>query len=264
MKYIFFLILLIPLNVSAQIDFEKIKSDYQITGSVTLYDLKEDHWIFSDEQDSKTGTLPASTFKIMNSLIALETGVVKDEHELIKWVGIQNVDTVYYGYRPDIYKDMDLTEALAKSAVWVHLELAKKIGREKYKHYLTKCNYGNLDFSEKGIDFWNFGSFAITPVEQIKFIKKLYEGKLPFSKRTMDIVKKIMLTETGKDYQIRAKTGMGVKPGETFGWWVGYVERNNNVYFFATRIRTVSYSMEFAQKRKDVTKAVLKQLHVLE
>ncbi len=265
MKHVFLLLIFLPWTILAQSDVTALFKQNGVGGSCTVYDLQKNKWIYSNEADSRIATLPASTFKIINSLIALEEGVVKDEYELVPWVGIQQVDTVHYGYRPDIYRDMNLADALSNSAVWVHLELAKKIGREKYKRYLTLCGYGNLDFSEKGTDFWNFGSFAITPVEQINFVRKLYEDKLPFSKRTMAIVKKIMLTESGEGYSIRAKTGMGILADQTIGWWVGYVEKENNVYFFATRLRnpTTKFSVQFAQQRKELTKAFLKQQSIL-
>lgn len=262
-KTIWFLFLLLPFAVhSQQVAYKKIFEEYKVSGSCTVYDLKQNKWTYSDTADSKTRILPASTFKILNSLIALETGVLKDENELVKWVGLENVDTVYYGYRPDIYKEMNLAEAFTKSAVWVYIELAKKIGKEKYEHYLKLCHYGNENVSEKGIDFWNFGPLEITPIEQINFLKALYEEKLPFSKKTMAIVKKIMITETGGDYTIRAKTGMCIKD-QAIGWWVGYVEKNNTVYFFATRIRTEHYSTKFAQDRKELTKEILRQMKIL-
>ena len=266
MKLLMLLFLLCPISMSAQADLTKIFQEYNVNGSITIYDLKKDNWIFSDKYDSEAGTLPASTFKIINSLIAIELGILSDEKEIIKFVGINNVDTIFYGNRPDIFKDMNLAEAFEKSAVWFHLELAKKIGREKYLNYLKQCNYGNLDFSEKGVDFWNFGAFRITPIQQINFLKNLYKEKLPFSKRTIEIVKKIMITETGDNYIIRAKTGMGIQSENSIGWWVGYLEKKENIYIFATRLKTNStnYDSEFAQKRKTLTKSVLKELTILE
>ena len=262
---LFFFLLSLPFSGFSQNDFKNIFDKYSVTGSTTIYDLKKDKWIYTDEADSKAGTRPASTFKIINSLIALETGVIKDELELITFVGIENVDTSTYGNRTEIFKDMNLAEAFEKSAVWFHIELAKKIGREKYKNFFMLCGYGNMDFSQEGVDFWNKGNFQITPQEQILFLKNLYEEKLPFSKRTMTIVKKIMITELGDNYIIRAKTGYGIYPDQSFGWWVGYVERKKNVYFFATRIRMPSteFSPKFAQARKELTKDILNKYKLL-
>lgn len=124
----FFLLLsfvLLPFVSRAQLDLQKPFRDCQIEGSITLYDYKRQQWLFSNQVDSQVETLPASTFKIINSLIALETGVIADENAVVKWVG--QVDTVLYGYRPEIYRDMTVKEAFQESAGWVYIELAKKI-----------------------------------------------------------------------------------------------------------------------------------------
>ena len=111
-----------------------------------IYDLKTQRYITNDTTDINKTTIPASTFKILNLLIALETGVIKDEKEIIEWPG--SIDTNKYGIRRDIWKDMTVEEAFKKSAGWVFIELAKRIGREKYRYYLDTCNYGNQDLSE--------------------------------------------------------------------------------------------------------------------
>lgn len=61
-------------------------------------------------------------------------------------------------------------------------------------------------------------------------------GIEPFSQRTMDLVKDIMVFEQTPDYTLRAKTGWATKINPQIGWFVGYLEQNNNVYFFATNI----------------------------
>lgn len=253
-----------PLYTIAQIDLQKPFQDCQIKGSITVYDYKNQNWIFSDKADSQKETLPASTFKIINSLIALETGVIADENEIIKWLG--EVDTVLYGFRPDIYKDLTLKQAFEQSAGWVYIELAKKIGKDRYQSYLRKCNYGNLDLSEKDADFWNFGSFSISPINQITFLKDLYEEKLPFSKHTYQIVKRMMVAERTDHYTISAKTGWTRYGEKDTGWWVGYLERKENVYFFATRLikERKTPNPNFAQCRKEITKAILRQLKAME
>jgi beta-lactamase class D len=253
-----------PKTSPAQIDLQKPFQDCQLKGSITMYDYKNQKWIYSDETDSHKKTLPASTFKIIHSLIALENGVVKDESEVIKWVG--ETDTVLYGYRPDIYKDMNMKEAFELSAGWVYVEFAKRIDRKQYLKYLKKSRYGNQNLTEKGVDFWNFGPFGISPVNQITFLKDLYEEKLPFSKRNIQIVKQIMLAEKTENYTIYAKTGWTRFNAVDVGWWVGYVEKKDNVYFFATRVskpRSTPHP-NFGPCRKEITKAVLTQMQVIE
>ena len=254
----------LPVVGKGQVDFKKPFTDCNLEGSTTVYDYSRQKWIFTDEVDSHRLTLPASTFKIINSLIALETGVIYDENDVLKWVG--KVDTVLYGYRPEIYRDMTVQEAFNESAGWVYIELAKKIGRDRYRFYLNKCHYGNLNLSESDIDFWNFGSFAISPVNQIEFLKALYEEKLPFSKRNMAIVKRLMIAETTSTYIIRAKTGWTRDGGKDTGWWIGYVERDTKPYFFATRLiknRTIQ-NPDFADCRKKITKNILHQIKAID
>lgn len=237
--------------------------DCNLTGSVTIYDYKKQKWIVSDDTDSRKATQPASTFKVINLLIALETGVIKDENDIVKWPG--STDTTLYGYRPDIYKDISVKEAFEVSAGWAFIELAKKIDRKKYSHYLKLSGYGNNDLSEQGDDFWNFGRFGISPRNQVEFLMKVYEGKTPFSKRSIEILKKVMITEETSEYVLRSKTGWTRVVGNDIGWWVGYVQRKDNVYFFATRVtkKRSTKNPDFGNCRKTVTKAVLKELGAL-
>jgi beta-lactamase class D len=261
-----FILLFLPLSAFAQVGMQAPFKDCGMGGSITLYDDINKHWVYSNEVDSKIETRPASTFKIINALIALEEGIVKDEIEIMKFVGVENVDTAQYGNRIDIFKDMDLEEAFKKSAVWFNLEIAKKVGREKYKKYIKACDWGNMDFSEPGLDFWNFGPFAVTPIQQIEFLEKLYNYKLGFSKRTVDIVKKIMIAESTPLYTLRGKTGWVQTATEDMGWWVGYVEKKEGVVFFATRTRKLrtDKNPRFVPCRKSITEAVLKQLDIID
>lgn len=237
--------------------------DCGVEGSITLYNYQQKQWIYSDRADARKESLPASTFKIVNLLIALETGVVKDENEVIKWNGQK--DTTRYGDRPETYRDLTVKEAFQLSAVWVFIEMAKKIGRDRYADYLKRCHYGNGNLSEPGDDFWNFGPLAISPVNQVEFLIGLYEAKLPFSKRNIDLVKAILLTEQTDSYRIHAKTGWSRLDGRDTGWWVGYLEREGNVYFFATRIGKPrsSYQPNFGACRKEITKDILRQLNAI-
>lgn len=233
-----------------------------VNGSITLFDYKNQHWIASDSVDSELETVPASTFKIINLLIALETGVISDELDTVKWIG--TIDTTIYGYRPSTYKDMTVKEAFELSAGWVFMELSKKIGRERYRYYLDRCGYGNKNVGND-VDFWNFGPLAVSPRNQIAFLVKVHENKLPFSKRNIDILKRVMINEQQDQYILRAKTGWGWNNGIDAGWWVGYVERDENAYFFATRLTKdrEDKNKNFQSARIEITKRMLKEMGVL-
>ncbi len=204
-----FFLFLLPTCLLAQPDLKKPFGDCGLTGSITIYDYKNEQWIRSNATDSDMATLPASTFKIINTLIALETGVIEDESVVVRWPS--KTDTTLYGYRPDIYHDMTVKEAFAVSADWVYIELAKKIGKEPYRQLMETSGYGNADLSQPADDFWNYGGFGVTPNQQVQLLINLYEGKLPFTERSMEIVKRMMIAESTPDYVLRSKTGWTIR-----------------------------------------------------
>jgi len=162
MRFIRFVFLILFAQTAfSQFNLPQPFKDCNVVGSTTIFDLKNQRWTITDSLDLDKEMQPASTFKIINLLVALETGVIRDENEIIKWPG--STDTTLYGYRPEIYKDISVKEAFEVSAGWAFIEIAKKIDRKKYHHYLQLSGYGNLDLSEKGDDFWNFGPMAISP-----------------------------------------------------------------------------------------------------
>lgn len=245
-----------------QADLQQPFRDCGYAGSISIFDDKQGKWITSDSSDSMVQTVPASTFKVINLLIALETGVIASELDTVHWIG--TIDTTLYGYRPSTYKDMTVKEAFEVSAGWVFMELAKKVGRERYLRYLRSIGYGNAEVSDEA-DFWNFGPLKISPRNQVELLVKAYDGVLPFSRRNLDILKRVMVTEQTGDYTIRSKTGWGNQDGKDIGWWVGYVERTDNVYFFATRITKDRNTPNgnFMKCRIDITKQVLQALGAL-
>ncbi len=245
-------------------DFSHFFKECGVDGSVVIYDINEKNWILSDTESVQLRTLPASTFKIPNLLIALETKTIQSENEISKWIG--NADTLKYGYRPEIYTDMSIQKAFEVSAGWVFTELAKKIGRKHYQKYLKLSNYGNQNFSQEDVDFWNFGNFAISPLEQVEFLHKLYEYRLPFHKENIDIVKKVMLTEQTHNYIIRAKTGWTRDKNMNTGWWIGFIETKQKNYIFATRLLQDRQFKrdDFGECRKSITKKILRELTIID
>jgi len=256
------LLMTLPVFSFGQVDFQTPFRDCGLSGSITVYDYNKKEWTMSDSTDSQLQMPPASTFKIINLLIALETGVIKDENDVIGWIG--SIDTALYGYRPSTYKDMSVKQAFEVSAGWVFMELAKKVGRERYLHYLKACDYGNVEVTDEP-DFWNFGPLSISPRNQVEFLIKVYEGQLPFSKRNLDILSRVMVSEQASTYTIHSKTGWGRSDGMDIGWWVGYVESGGNVHFFATRLvkNLGTVNRNFGQCRIDITKKILADMGAL-
>lgn len=162
--------------------------------------------------------LPASTFKIFNSLVALETAVAPDDQLIIKW------DSVVRS-RPEWNKDMNMREAFKVSNLGYYQEIARRIGPARMQHYLDTVKYGNMKIEGKIDNFWLNNSLQISPDEQTGFLKRLYFAELPFAERTQRIVKTMMLQEATPTYNLYYKTGTGEVNGKYIYWIVGFTER---------------------------------------
>ncbi len=234
------------------LDLKKYFVEYNHDGCFVLYDLNNNKYIRYNPERCSQRFIPASTFKIFNSLAALETGAVINENDTIRWDGIDR------GWN-EWNKDMDMQHAFRFSSVWFYQEIARRIGEEKMQELVNLNTYGNQNISG-GIDlFWLEGGFRISPDEQIEFLKKLYLNQVKFSKRTVDIVKKIMIYEETDEYTLRAKTGWGIRFENQVGWFVGYIERDDNVYFFATNLESKKPEQGFVS-RIEITKNILHAL----
>lgn len=222
------------LKSSQQIDFSKHFQDLGVEGAIAIYDLNNDLTYQHNPQRNQTPFLPASTFKILNSLIALENQVISHEIAILTWDGIEREI-------PQWNRDLNMTEAFKLSAVWFYQVLARRVGYEKMQQWVAKAGYGNqkIGRAEEIDRFWLEGELRITPQEQIQFLRRFYNNDLPFSERSLSIVKDIMIVEQTPDYTLRGKSGwvgFGNNTTPQIGWYVGYLEQANNVYFFSINI----------------------------
>jgi beta-lactamase class D len=221
----------VAVNTPANIDFSRHFQAFNIEGSILIYDQQKSQIFQYNPSRNRTSFPAASTFKIPNSLIALETGVIKDELALLTWDGIERT-------LPQWNRDLNLREAFKLSAVWFYQVLARRVGYEQMQKWITTMGYGNQNIGTKmDIDqFWLNGKLKITPAEQVTFLRHLHANKLPFSERTLTTIKDIMIVEKTPNYTIRAKTGwfgFGDRTVQNIRWYVGYVEKGEQVYFFA-------------------------------
>lgn len=183
----------------------------------------------SDKVRSGEAKLPASTFKIPNSIIALETGVVADpDQDIFKWDGVKRSIEPWN-------RDHTLRSAIAASAVPVYQEIARRIGAERMQRYVNLLEYGNRSIGG-GIDrFWLTGALRIDPVQQIDFLDRLRRGALPVSARSQQLVRDILSVEKAGDAVIRYKTGLlGAEvDNPSLGWVVGWAEKGDRTTVFA-------------------------------
>jgi beta-lactamase class D len=247
-------------NKIVQLEFQSILDSAYVKGSILIYDFQEDNYFSNDFKWASQGHLPASTFKIPNSIIALETGCVENDSTLFKWNGEKRGNKNWE-------QDLIFKDAFHFSCVPCYQEVAHKIGVSTMRDYLNLYDYGSIKVDTETLDnFWLEGDSRITQFEQIDFLSALYESNLPISLRTDTIIKKMIVIEELDTYKISGKTGWSYTKGIDNGWFVGYIETKKKTYFFATNIEPKeNLKMNlFAQARKNVTYQALKQLNLIE
>jgi beta-lactamase class D len=238
-----------PQRSEIHTDLAKRFTDEGTVGTFVGYKVDDYLIIASDNDRSGEAKLPASTFKIPNSLIALETGVVGDpDKDVFKWDGVvRSIEPWNH--------DLTMRQAIAVSAVPVYQQIARRIGIERMQKYVDLFEYGNRDIGG-GIDqFWLTGKLRIDPIQQIDFVDRLRRGVLPVSKRGQDLVRDILPVTKVGDAVIRAKSGLlGAEAGRpSLGWLVGWAEKGANQTVFAlnldcTEPRHIADRMKLAQQ----------------
>ena len=240
-------------------ELNKILESAKVNGSILIYDYIDNEMMSNDFKWAEKGHLPASTFKIPNSIIALETGVVESDTSILKWDGTPRRIPVWE-------KDMDIKEAFRLSCVPCYQKIAREIGVERMKEYLKKLAYPGMKVDKDNVDvFWLEGKSKINQYQQIYFLQKLYFGELPVNNKTTQIIKSIMILEDGKNYRLSAKTGWAIRDGNNIGWFVGYLESNNKVYFFVTNIQPEEdFNIDmFNMIRQEVTMEAFRKLKLI-
>lgn len=235
-------------------DLVKLFQDRGVEGTIIISSLDGKRNYVHNSLRSETRFTPASTFKIPNTLIALEEGAVKNEKDVIKWNGTDKGVDAWN-------RDQTLETAFPVSCVWFYQELAKRVGNQKYLAYLKKLGYGNEMTGPEVTTFWLEGDLKISAKEQVSFLKKLYTESLPYSKGNIKLLKKIMIVEENPQFTIRAKTGWAMRTDPQQGWYVGYVETKRDIWFFATNIEIRKKGDDAF--RKEITMAALKSKGIL-
>ncbi|HTQ64710.1 MAG TPA: class D beta-lactamase [Puia sp.] len=244
-----------PNNVTEDNSLKKYFDSANTTGCFALFDNATGHFtIYNLKRYRDSSYTPASTFKIVNSLIGIQTGVISDENMVIKWDGVKR-------WNEDWNKDLTMAEAFKVSAVPYYQEVARRIGHDTMKKWIDTLSYGNKDINGPIDSFWLNNHLKITPDEELGLVKKLYFDQLPFFKRTQGIVRKVMLREDNSNYKLSYKTGWGNREnGNQIGWVVGWIEENKHPYFFVLNIESADKNVSIPTVRMNILKSIFSQL----
>ena len=224
-----------------------------VKGTFVLYDVSENRRIVHNLPRAEKRFVPASTFKIANSLIGLSTGTVESVDDVLP-----------YGGKPQPFKsweqDMALRDAIRVSNVPVYQELARRIGHEQMRDNLEAIPYGNAEIGNEVDKFWLKGPLRISAMEQTVFLAQLAQGELPFPPGAQRSVREIARLEQKDERVLYGKTGWSMTDGTHIGWWVGWVTNNGHIFSFALNIDMPDES--YVSKRVELGKACLKELDI--
>ena len=244
-------------NIKTDDSLKKYFDQYHVTGTFAMYDNGHAQFkIYNLKRYTDSAYLPASTFKIVNSLIGLQTGVISSEKMVIPWDGIVRSNA-------DWNKDLTMEEAFKVSAVPYYQEVARRIGKDTMQRWLDSlgyaAKYGRAIIRNDIDSFWLDNNIKITADEQLGLVKKLYFDQLPFQKRVQEVVKNVMLQEKNSNYSLSYKTGWGFKEdGNSIGWVVGWEEENLHPYFFVLQIEG-PHDVDMKNIRISILKNILTQ-----
>lgn len=202
-----------------------------IDGTIVIESVNTGQRFVHNDPRSKQSYAAASTFKILNTLIALEEEAISGADAIFHWDGTRYEIA-------DWNQDQTLSSAFKASCVWCYQLLARRVGAPKYLPYIQQSNYGQLRQPFNETEFWLDGSLTISAEQQVAFLRQIVERKLPFKASSYVTLKTIMLAEEAVQYRLYAKTGWATRNPPAVGWYVGYVETRGDTWLFALNLAT--------------------------
>lgn len=207
-------------------------------GDITVYNMK------LDTERLSTGT----SFKILNTLIGVQTGKITNENMVIKTDSSTN-------------KNLTLKEAFNNSSVSYFQSIARQIGKDTMKSWVDSISYGNKNISGAVDSFWLNNTLKISPDEQLGLMSKIYFEQLPFQKYAQQMVESLMLQEDNTLYKLSYTTGAGVdEKNNSFNWTLGWIEENRHVYFFVSFVKSPDKNLDLKSIGVNISKSILKEM----
>jgi beta-lactamase class D len=221
--------------------------------SLIIKNIKTGRSYIINSEQSKRRESPASTFKIPLSLMGFDSNILIDEN------------TPKIDYNPEYKTSFEFWKKshtpstwMKNSVVWYSQELTILLGLKRFQEYVELFNYGNKDIKgnlKRGsflindatyisfaglLNSWLSSSLKISPVEQVNFLQKLVENKIPVSQKAVNMTKKIVYKgKLNNNFDLYGKTGTAQysiddKKQIRLLWFVGWLEKEGNIYVFAS------------------------------
>lgn len=256
LRILFILSLFLNLTHADDPALGQIFKEADAKGTIILASLDGKTRYVWNETRSRKRFAPASTFKIPNTLIALEEGNVKNLEEEFEWDGTKHS-------RPAWNQRQTLRTAFQRSCVWTYQEIARRVKRPSYLRHLENLSYGNQTIGKEITNFWLDGSLRISADEQISLMRGLCNETFPYKEKSYQQLKEVMIAKTTPSYTLRAKTGWSFRVDEKVRWYVGYLEKGNTTWLFAANIDMPKWKNRLIEDeivlQAFITKGIIKQ-----
>jgi beta-lactamase class D len=208
---------------------------------------------------------PCSTFKLPFAVMFLESGIVRDPGAIVKYE--PRLAAGLMSGPPGTAHDQSLTSAFHESANWYFDTVSRSLDRTIVEQFTARSGYGNADVRDAAEDgsYWYDGRLRISANEQVRFLQRLHNGELGLSARTTDAIKQMAQVEETSRWRLAGKTGacQGVGEEAATHWYVGWVERADNTYYFALQFAADGFEPAL-RERVPIARRLLTQLHILD
>lgn len=184
---------------------------------------------------------PFSSFKLPLAVMGYDAGILVDD-EAPRWewhAGLTAPERDRKAVDPTIWE--------RDSVLWYSREVTKRLGTADFGRYVATLDYGNADVSgapgkDNGLTHaWLGASLAISPDEQVAFVRRLLLGALPVSADAQAWAASILPDFEAGGWAVSGKTGSGWVSDDQgdyyrdrpLGWFVGWAQRGDAAVVFA-------------------------------
>lgn len=243
-------------NLNSNVTYKDFSKDFNgDKGTFVLFNEQSNQYTIFNKDGSEKRVSPCSTYKIVMALTGLNNGVISKTDNNISWDGKN------YPYT-EWNKDQTLESAMKYSVNWYFDKIDSKISRKDLQECLNSLDYGNENILALDNQYWNQSSLKISAIEQVQFLKKLWNYDVKFKKEDVDFVKNSIKLIEEDGVVLYGKTGSGSENNrDVNGWFVGVLEKGNNKYYFATNIEGTDHIN--GQKAKSIALDILKENNLI-
>ncbi len=223
-------------------------------GSFVLYDTYSNSWNIYNIEAARKRITPNSTYKIYDALLGLESEIITSTSSNMTWNGED--------YPFDSWEaSQDLNSAMHNSVNWYFQTIDSQVGFDSVKSFLQDIGYGNQITSSDLDLYWTDSSLKISPIVQIELLQKFHDNEFRFAPENIDAVKNAIHLASTTEGSFYGKTGTGrVDDQDVNGWFIGYVEKSDHIYYFATNIQGESETT--GNKAAEITDSILSELRI--